>query len=948
MKTAYLFIMIILFLLFTDQSHSENNIECTKIRYEYYDVQKMDWTEEFDAPEHYEFFDYDFRVVGYFKNMTEDKWLQFQVGYEIYDVYRQKRVAYKKESVEDENLIEGSFYWIMYCDEDGNELDYPVEGKAGIPPGGYAKVIFHLPVQLPLPNHEMKLKVFSTGLSMPESEPFTDEDFSDDTLSKSLITVPKIELLSGYDHKYTEYNGMKYPDLTNWYSRGVEVVDGNEFCYFPHSSFHYENIDGKDSIELRYAPVYRMNRLDINGNDIPEGTEGGDYMLSSILDYRNKRGVFFNLFLQRLGKLYDKFDRKWSYDKLWGPEHRVVNNLSDTIALRDGDKLIVDIVCSRDIYSLLNVAEEDWNQIPDNKLKQRVKANPAMTVFGGGGYAIAIDENNNDSILYNSQGLRRDPFDDGKDQSFKLYSFNLPDTLVHDNIGFLRLRVRVVAKNDRETRIVEDDADDFFVEGIGETLLCGCGEIYTNSITINNKYSVVPQEHAVFPISMELTNTANSFPQFYAIAKIKLKDESNWQWSDTTIITHMQRLEKETVDFRKLDLSYYKGIKIKGIKKGRNDFQAIGYTYIYGGDHIIQNDSVYTEFSVNIGDVIAYDDDEAKSEVGEMFYIPDRGLNLCGHSSAEYTQTTACGEAGGDCMGMYAMKFRLARKDTLYGASGCFMPSNFSPDEISYILYKDTVINSAHLPGQLLSNSEIKTVRGIDNIRKDLYFGEYVTCLFDEPIIIEYPGIYWLAIKQKAQSGLELGGSGQGMGIITTSYSSFTDSEPISLMLDRKYRFNLYGSLFNDNVFAYRNDTSETAEWQPFMPNFGYPAYGFLDSAGTKENIKTYSRGTWILMIRPYFNGDHYNWNSVSENDIAENISIYPNPVKDYLILQYPENDSNEPMIRIMDINGRELYLQIHQYFDWALIDTKNLNTGMYLIKVQRGEKITVSKFIKE
>jgi hypothetical protein len=101
--------------------------------------------------------------------------------------------------------------------------------------------------------------------------------------------------------------------------------------------------------------------------------------------------------------------------------------------------------------------------------------------------------------------------------------------LAHDRMGFLRLRVRVVAKNDGEIGIVEDDADDFFVEGLGTTLDCGCGEIYTNSITINNKYSVVPQEHAVFPVSMEITNTANNFPQFSASVKIKLKEANIWQ-----------------------------------------------------------------------------------------------------------------------------------------------------------------------------------------------------------------------------------------------------------------------------------------------------------------------------------------------------------------------------------------------------------------------------------
>jgi hypothetical protein len=167
-------------------------------------------------------------------------------------------------------------------------------------------------------------------------------------------------------------------------------------------------------------------------------------------------------------------------------------------------------------------------------------------------------------------------------------------------------------------------------------------------------------------------------------------------------------------------------------------------------------------------------------------------------------------------------------------------------------------------------------------------------------------------------------------------------------MLDRKYRSTIYGNLINDNVFAYRNDTSETAEWVPFMPNFGYPAYGFLDSAGTKENIKTYSRGTWIPMIRPYFNGDHYDWNSTQENDVTDNISIYPNPAKDYMIIEYPNASINYPLIKFLDINGRELHPKIDHFSDRALIDTEKLTAGIYFVKIINGSEVVVRKIIKK
>ena len=74
-----------------------------------------------------------------------------------------------------------------------------------------------------------------------------------------------------------------------------------------------------------------------------------------------------------------------------------------------------------------------------------------------------------------------------------------------------------------------------------------------------------------------------------------------------------------------------------------------------------------------------------------------------------------------------------------------------------------------------------------------------------------------------------------------------------------------------------------------------------------------------------------------------ENINIYPNPVKDKLIIDYPECQINK--VDIVDVSGK-LVQQRNDSKDQ--INVSCLSPGIYFVKIETGKGIVTKKFIKE
>ncbi len=80
---------------------------------------------------------------------------------------------------------------------------------------------------------------------------------------------------------------------------------------------------------------------------------------------------------------------------------------------------------------------------------------------------------------------------------------------------------------------------------------------------------------------------------------------------------------------------------------------------------------------------------------------------------------------------------------------------------------------------------------------------------------------------------------------------------------------------------------------------------------------------------------------NVNEQDQSINISIYPNPTKDKLFI----NNAEKSIVNIYSLNGK---LVLKQKLMKNYIDLSKLNAGMYIIRINNGENIYNSKFVKQ
>jgi len=80
------------------------------------------------------------------------------------------------------------------------------------------------------------------------------------------------------------------------------------------------------------------------------------------------------------------------------------------------------------------------------------------------------------------------------------------------------------------------------------------------------------------------------------------------------------------------------------------------------------------------------------------------------------------------------------------------------------------------------------------------------------------------------------------------------------------------------------------------------------------------------------------------------NITLYPNPVIDNLHISFESINAVNVQIEITDLQGRVLYQQTinSQYgINQAIIPVDKLSEGLYLCRLQNGNKLETIKFLK-
>ncbi len=138
-----------------------------------------------------------------------------------------------------------------------------------------------------------------------------------------------------------------------------------------------------------------------------------------------------------------------------------------------------------------------------------------------------------------------------------------------------------------------------------------------------------------------------------------------------------------------------------------------------------------------------------------------------------------------------------------------------------------------------------------------------------------------------------------------------------------------------------------------------FSAIGQLPAAGNSGNTLNYSfvdntpvRGINFYRLKVVDNGGHEKFSAVRNvrNEGTADISIYPNPVRDVMLVNITSDKIDKAGISITDMNGKTVYVKtmsISEGMNYVNVNTANISSGTYVIKIQLNDDLVVRKFNK-
>ena len=120
-----------------------------------------------------------------------------------------------------------------------------------------------------------------------------------------------------------------------------------------------------------------------------------------------------------------------------------------------------------------------------------------------------------------------------------------------------------------------------------------------------------------------------------------------------------------------------------------------------------------------------------------------------------------------------------------------------------------------------------------------------------------------------------------------------------------------------------------------------------------------------IVELQGAYNDDTYNGAGNSDNDLFislfdltplvgiynnelnQFVSVYPNPCSDYIVLELSDQPVSDRKIEVIDYTGKVCFVMNSKNESKAMINTKMLAKGVYMLKATLGKFVYYSKFIK-
>lgn len=727
----------------------------------------------------------------------------------------------------------------------------------------------------------------ATNSSLGDQWPF------DDTTSVELFVMKRLDDFADDVTEYHIIDNVPMPSVVKWVSIEADVANGEDVSRYPLAPRGTFTADNNINY-TRQSPVIHLNRKTLADRE-PSSAPGGDQIRSFPVNMLGRLGSVLSVSVQRVADKKD-WERGFGDNSLIGPEPRALLNGDiftpfNTTGMSVAapaliDRLSVQIMrpSNNTVAEITNVGDGNWKVHPRRKGANTETNMDALTVFGAGGYMRGFLENDKDSSLAlpdgstsRINGLRANQFDDGIDFEYTRYFIAIPDTFIKwqkTGAKNFRFRIRVLANNDQKCiTCIPDDADDFYVDNVRilykpkETT-----DIEVTSCKVLWPYTQAPASQATnIPVRVKLSNNTILSAPFYIVKTRIFKNYTGP--TDLPIYCRVEVIPNHDPG-KEIE---FKMPNFNSRLAGPGKFRMITNIKILGGDLVPANDTTYSEFEIKYGSSFAFDPvDNVTNDVAEATGKIGRGLNLEGYAEGGNGQAggptsgydevqSGAGYIGGSISGSIAMKFELVNADTIYGYQAYYGTINQAPDAVALAVHRDAGGNN---PGAIISGSLIYRQRGRDDIRKDLFFGQYVDYTISDansgkptPLVLP-AGTYWISISQMGETGLELGASKSRMGMKTMIVgipAPIYVSKPVggpgsSFLIHKEFRqINSSGNMVNNNVFAVENSRG-SGQWLGFMPSVGNPAYAHLHHFGTildGGNTLTLTRGGWVPMLRP-------------------------------------------------------------------------------------------------
>jgi len=686
------------------------------------------------------------------------------------------------------------------------------------------------------------------GASYGQEWPF------DDTTGVRIFGIKRLE--APFRNNFSDYDVSPedgvIPSVHQWVSIGTQVVDGEASTYNPPPP---RGVAGPQQLN---SPVCLLDRKDNGGgfywNNAP-GVLGGDTLISFPINISQFAiNPVLLLSYQRSGKQQNGYPRGFSDNQRVGPEHAVYNTVKDQL-LQVPDKLEVEFAepSPNGIDNIVNISGGSWRYAPFNKNTDRINwgsSSPRWGVFGGGG-GSATDTTGKVIV---------DEFDPGKDFEFNRAFMPIPARWGKVNPGnkTFRFRIRTEVKMDGNPfGSPADDGDNFYVDNV-MLVEPDKPEVEVTAVRVDWPYTEAPASQArAIPLSVKIGNNGATAATTFGVAMF---------------------VENRTAPPPPGFYSYYRYQSIISVPAGstrvenfptwnaqdcgsiiRNtpgsqptnstDYRISAQILPPNFDSYTDNDLNYTDFKLTLGRTFAYDD--GGNDVQNFAQLVGKGLNLVPPTNQDGNGASPYGPSGGSSSGTFAMQFRILTRDTIRGFQAYYGGANQAQDFILYSIYKQPAGTNVNNPpsGLPVASTRAYAQRGEGTAAfpvpgRQYHFDQFVTYMLDTVYVAE-PGIYFATVAQLGQTGLELGGDASRSAQVTTIASA---GPPLGV---GNYSIAAHPEM-RQNRFWYEV-TTESGGWNPLITLTNNPGFPHLNYVGQIGPVSTFTRGSWIPMIRPYF-----------------------------------------------------------------------------------------------